>query len=242
MPESAALQGFVDKWLAREPEVRILETFCSAERRALLRAWGALANEIIATATTLSDPGVAAAKLGWWAQDLLAGTQGRHPLTRALYERPEASALPAGHWQHLLQAAQALAADPEVPVDPQRARERVEPVAQALAAIETVLWSAPVPADSWTLHLLLADFGRQPPPQPGRTEDSRGSAAWSAAVRELARHARPDRGAALPAAFRLLLDRQRLPRRPAPVPRVAGWRVLLCAWRAARLDARGRRG
>jgi hypothetical protein len=84
--ETAAFTGFVDKWQAREPEMKIAEVFCPAERKRIYRAWGALLHELREAAFELSDSRVTALKAGWWAEELIGLAQGRHrhPITEAL--------------------------------------------------------------------------------------------------------------------------------------------------------------
>src|SRR4249919_1668483 len=87
--ESPALAAFVGKWLTREPEMAIAEVFCSAERKPLYRAWGALLHELREAAFELSDVRVTEVKTAWWAEELIGVGQGRHrhPLTEILADR-----------------------------------------------------------------------------------------------------------------------------------------------------------
>jgi phytoene/squalene synthetase len=85
-PESEAFVAFVRKWQAREPEMLIAETFCPPERKPLYRAWGALLHELREAVFELSDPRVTEVKTGWWAEELIGMSQGRHrhPITEIL--------------------------------------------------------------------------------------------------------------------------------------------------------------
>ena len=128
MTEVRATEHFVAKWWQREPEMRVADAFAAAGDRgnatARLRfqAWGALLHELREALFELPDPGVAAAKRGWWAEELQAigGGAPRHPLGEALATTEEAPAAPwtglslalvgAGGEAHAADTAQTVAA------------------------------------------------------------------------------------------------------------------------------------
>lgn len=77
---------FVAKWLAAEPWHRLLLVFESPSRWATRTALEGIGFELRQAALNSSDPRVAEAKLGWWAQEWIhvADSTGRHPLSRLL--------------------------------------------------------------------------------------------------------------------------------------------------------------
>lgn len=98
---------FVDKWLAREPEMRFALLFCpavAAKRNARagesvrtpFEDWGALLHELRESLFELSDARVSAVKTNWWAEELsgLADGRHRHPLSASLVQFPEAGHAP----------------------------------------------------------------------------------------------------------------------------------------------------
>jgi hypothetical protein len=156
-----ALAHFVEKWLAREPEMRFADPFFAPVDRARARAWGALLHELRESMFELGDPGVARAKTAWWAEELLRAQAGepRHPVTASL-----PSDAP---WQALARAIVALPADAERSATTAEAIARLEPAARAMCAVEAALFGAQADADAarsvaahWLLHRLprgLAD-------------------------------------------------------------------------------------
>ncbi len=63
--DASAIGSHIEKWLAREPEMRPVLAFAgTGKHRAML--WGALLNEWLEATFELSDAGVAQVKLAWW--------------------------------------------------------------------------------------------------------------------------------------------------------------------------------
>ena len=81
-----ALDSFVAKWIAAEPELGIALNFLSPSQRASHAAFACLARELAHTCFAIREGDVAVAKLGWWHEELLRTQQGepRHPLTQTL--------------------------------------------------------------------------------------------------------------------------------------------------------------
>jgi phytoene synthase len=104
-----ALQSYVDKWLAVQPEQRVALAFVDPAKYPGHVALAALEQELLAAAYGIREPQVAAAKLNWWAEELsgAAASGGRHPLTRALFGDERARALPAECWLAPVLAAMA---------------------------------------------------------------------------------------------------------------------------------------
>src|SRR5205809_7758004 len=97
-----ATAHFVEKWLQREPEMRIATAFCvradgegdASVARMRFEAWGALLHELREALFELPDAGFAGAKRGWWAEELqlIAARNASHPLGEARQSLPESRA------------------------------------------------------------------------------------------------------------------------------------------------------
>jgi phytoene synthase len=143
--QDGALQGFIDKWLAVQPQQRIALAFVDGRRHPGHIALAALEQEWLGAAYGIGEPQVAAAKLGWWAEELAAApaSGGRHPLTRVLFGDPRAQAISPRQWLAPVQAAiaqleQGTAAD--FPAQ----RDAAMPLHGVLAALETAWWYGPL--------------------------------------------------------------------------------------------------
>jgi hypothetical protein len=160
-------EHFVEKWYRREPEMRIAASFCpradqapaaGGEAAARLRyeAWGALLHELREALFELSDAGVAAAKRGWWAEELqsIANACARHPLGQALASLPQASAAP---WTGLALAVVGGGGESRAG-DTAAALSALRPLAQATLAVEDALFASrsdATMADALAVHWLL---------------------------------------------------------------------------------------
>jgi phytoene synthase len=85
-----ATDGFAEfeqKWLDAWPENRVVALFLDAQQRRRANAFGTLINELSLATFHLPEPQVAAAKLGWWQQELADAAFGspRHPVTCELF-------------------------------------------------------------------------------------------------------------------------------------------------------------
>jgi hypothetical protein len=153
-PGSDATQHFVEKWYRREPEMRIAAAFCAradappatGEPRLRFEAWGALLHELREALFELPDAGVAAAKRGWWAEELqlIGAGRARHPLGQALAEFEEAKQAP---WTGLSLAFVGGGGEPRG-ADTGAALAALQPLAQATNAVERALFAARDPAES----------------------------------------------------------------------------------------------
>lgn len=135
----SAADSYVAKWLAQEPEMEAALAFTGAGRhRAVL--WGALLNEWLEATFELSDAGVAQIKLAWWGEALAqASTQSPHPLVRA-FAQDTGGIVPVSAWHDVAHAALKLAMRDASPADVASLLATRLPLAQALAAVETILW------------------------------------------------------------------------------------------------------
>jgi hypothetical protein len=102
------------------------------------QCWGALLHELREALFELSDPGVAAAKRGWWAEELqgFGAGRARHPLGIALAGHGEAKAAP---WTGLALALVGGGGEPRQP-DTARALAALQPLAHAVVAVENALF------------------------------------------------------------------------------------------------------
>jgi len=245
--EGQPLQVFVEKWLAAQPEMRLLEVFCPPPQRTLLRAWGALLHELGETCLELADPNVARTKLAWWAQDLGAGAGGRHPLSLALFGHAAAQAIDADAWRRLALSGVSLLDSDHQPSTVDAALAEIEPLAQAIAGIEGRLFGQATNPRDVAVHLqctrslrgLLGSFPertRLPRDLPG---DGPGPVALRAYAVLLAGARAPAAGGGLLAQMRRAADGRRLQvlaekGDPVQALAIAPWRALGLAWRAGR--------
>lgn len=139
--QNAVLQGFIDKWLAVQPQQRIALAFVDGRRYPGHVALAALEQELLGAAYGIREPQVAAAKLNWWAEELAgaAASGGRHPLSQVLFDDERAHAMSSELWlapvlAAMAQLEQGTAADFAGQV------AAAMPLHGALAALETAWW------------------------------------------------------------------------------------------------------
>ncbi|HEY8585330.1 MAG TPA: phytoene synthase [Rhodanobacter sp.] len=137
----AVLQGYIDKWLAVQPQQRIALVFVNGQQYPGHIALAALEQELLGAAYGIREPQVAAAKLGWWAEELAGApaSGGRHPLTQVLFDDERAHVIDSERWLAPVLAAmdqleQGTAADFTAQC------EAAMPLHGALAALETAWW------------------------------------------------------------------------------------------------------
>jgi phytoene synthase len=161
--QNAVLQGFIDKWLAVQPQQRVALVFVDGRRYPGHIALAALEQELLGAAYGIREPQVATAKLSWWAEELAGApaSGGRHPLTQVLFDDERAHAIASGLWlapvlAAMAQLEQSTAADFAAQI------EAAMPLHGALAALETAWWygadASPVRASRVAVlnHLLYA--------------------------------------------------------------------------------------
>ncbi|MEO6075257.1 MAG: hypothetical protein ABIP56_00490 [Dokdonella sp.] len=102
-----ALDSFVAKWVAAEPELGIALTFLPPSQRASEAAFACLSRELAHACFAIREGDVALAKLGWWNEELLRSQKGepRHPLTQTLDSHLDLSRVPVASWQAVIAAA-----------------------------------------------------------------------------------------------------------------------------------------
>lgn len=168
--DASAIGSHIEKWLAREPEMRPVLAFAgTGKHRAML--WGALLNEWLEATFELSDAGVAQVKLAWWGDALAkASLESPHPLIRA-FAQEAGTDVPASLWHEVAHAAQELATQDASPADVAALLASRLPLARSLAAVETALWPQAGAADAHALARSLVLFqwrghrhGRTPHP------------------------------------------------------------------------------
>ncbi|WP_430388636.1 squalene/phytoene synthase family protein [Dyella sp. 20L07] len=137
----AALQSYIDKWLAVQPQQRIALAFVDHNTYPGHIALAALEQELLAAAYGIREPQVAATKLNWWAEELsgAAASGGRHPLTQVLFDDERAHALPSERWVAPVLAAMAQLEEGTA-ADFQAQLAAGELLHGALASLETAWW------------------------------------------------------------------------------------------------------
>lgn len=158
-----ALQSYVDKWLAVQPQQRLALVFVAPDKYPGHIALAALEQEWLSAAYGIREPHVAATKLNWWAEELSGAATGggRHPLTRVLFDDERAHAMPQERWLAPVLAAMAqLEQGTAVDFSAQLAASSA--LHGALAELETTWWygegasSARAARVSTLSHLLFA--------------------------------------------------------------------------------------
>lgn len=151
-------EDFVGKWLAAEPWHRLLLVFEPSTQRPTRTALEGIGFELRQAALNSSDPRVAAAKLGWWAEEWAHVVDGsaRHPLSRLLPAVPGSQLVE--HGRHWVAAASALASD-DSPADLDDLLGRWHRFAAAQAALSSHWLPQPETAASRQAHAvaLLAE-------------------------------------------------------------------------------------
>ena len=140
MTGSDSLDGFLNKWRERWPEWSLVERFVAPELHRRSLAWFALLQEFDDMLNIAGDPLPANAKLGWWGEELRswAAQRSRHPLGRVL------EPVRGAPWAQLAEALPALIDAREPVADAAQARRSLQGFAEAVAAVEAVMFAAPL--------------------------------------------------------------------------------------------------
>ncbi|QBG88474.1 phytoene synthase [Xanthomonas oryzae] len=143
MSQSSALDSFLDKWRTRWPEWSVAEPFIPQLQRPLAAAWFALLQEWEDIMNIAGDPLPADAKLAWWQQELRdwSNQRSRHPLGRVL----EPVRAP---WAVLADTLPAMQAARVQPQSLQQALGTLHAFAEAVVAVEAVLFARTQPGDA----------------------------------------------------------------------------------------------
>jgi phytoene synthase len=136
-----ALEDYVQKWREASPHRAMAWLFLRHDERVRHGALAALEHEWLRGVREVQEPQVAAAKLGWWREEMQRAAQGqaRHPLTQALFADARIKDVPPTCWTAPVEAAiVAFTATP--PADFASQCESAAPLAHALAELETRVW------------------------------------------------------------------------------------------------------
>jgi 15-cis-phytoene synthase len=136
-----ALEDYVRKWREASPHRAVAWLFLRPDERVRYGALAALEHEWLWGVRDVQEPQVAAAKLGWWREEMQRAAEGqaRHPLTQALSADARMKDVPPRCWTAPLEAAM-VAFSGAPPADFVSQCESVAPLAHALAELETRVW------------------------------------------------------------------------------------------------------
>jgi len=106
-PDDAAFASFERKWLEANPEQATVAVFLTADDRRRASAFGSLVHELEQTTFGVREPQVAAVKLNWWRQELIAAAAGtpRHPVACELSDDERARSIGGAFWSNLIDGA-----------------------------------------------------------------------------------------------------------------------------------------
>jgi 15-cis-phytoene synthase len=139
--QHGAIQSYIDKWLAVQPQQRMALVFVDPVKYPGHVALAALEQELLSAAYGIREPHVAATKLNWWAEELAGAhaSGGRHPLTRVLFDDDRAHAIPRECWLAPVLAAMAQLEEGTA-VDFAAQLNAASALHGALAELETAWW------------------------------------------------------------------------------------------------------
>lgn len=204
----SAFDDYLAQWRGASPERTLAWLFLRSDERVCFGALAALEHEWLKVLREARELQVAAARLGWWREEMQWASEGRarHPLTQGVFAAPRANAVPVARWTAPVEAAMGLLmASPSADFAAQC--KVAAPLADALAELETCVWfgdgsTSPRAAKVTLLAHLVANLralesmverGRSPLPmnllaRHGLTIDALGSdsPARRAAVRDYA--------------------------------------------------------
>lgn len=138
---AGAFEEHVEKWREASPHRAVAWLFLRRDERIRYGALASLEHEWLRSVRDVREPQVAAAKLGWWREEMQRAAQGqaRHPLTQALFADARMKDVPPACWTAPVEAAMvAFGAAP--PADFASQCESTAPLAHALAELETRVW------------------------------------------------------------------------------------------------------
>ena len=141
LSQHGALNSYIDKWLAVQPQQRTALVFVDPAKYPGHVALAAWEQELLSAAYGIREPHVAATKLNWWAEELsgAAASGGRHPLTRVLFEHERAHDMPQERWLAPVLAAMAQLEEGTA-VDFSAQLAAATALHGALAELETAWW------------------------------------------------------------------------------------------------------
>lgn len=140
MSESA-FEDYLAQWRGGSRARTVAWLFLRPDERTYFGALAALEHEWLKVLREAREPQVAAARLGWWREEMQCAPQGpaRHPLTQGLFANSRASEVPGTYWTSPVEATMALLMAPP-PTDFAAQCKAAGPLASALAELESHVW------------------------------------------------------------------------------------------------------
>lgn len=137
----AAFASYLTHWREADPQRATAWLFLHHDERQRFGALAALEAEWQKAVRDAREPQVAAAKLGWWREEMQRAVQGeaRHPLTQSLFTDARVRAVPVACWTAAVDAS-LLALAATSPADAMAQVETATPLAAAFADLETRVW------------------------------------------------------------------------------------------------------
>jgi len=137
----SAFDDYLAQWRGASPERTVAWLFLRSDEHMSFGALAALEHEWRKVVREAREPQVAAARLGWWREEMqhASGGQARHPLTQGLFAAPRVGAVPVASWTAPVEAAMVLLMTPP-PADFAAQCKVVAPFADAIAELETRVW------------------------------------------------------------------------------------------------------
>ncbi len=136
----SSFDDYLARWRDTSPQRALAWLFLSPRDRVRFCGLAALQQEWLKATREASEPQVAAAKLGWWREEIDRAGQGegRHPLTCALFADARVRTVPMAYWTVAVDAALLESNHAPAP-DFAAQRAAAAPLADAFAALENRL-------------------------------------------------------------------------------------------------------
>lgn len=161
-------ETYLVAWRDAVPSRSLAWLFLRADDRQRCGALAALQREWLKAIHDISEPQVAAVKLGWWREEMQRACAGEasHPLTQHLFADARARVVPEACWVAAVDAA-LLARDPMPAADFAVQQGVLQPLARAFAALDAGVWfgratATPRAVAVTALGLLVADLRALP--------------------------------------------------------------------------------
>jgi phytoene synthase len=138
-----ALASYLTHWREADPQRAMAWLFLRQHERVRFGALAALEEEWLKIVRDGREPQIAAARLGWWREELQRAAQGgaRHPLTQSLFADARVRAVPTACWTASVDAS-LLALTVPPPADFAAELAAAGPLAAAFAELESRVWFA----------------------------------------------------------------------------------------------------
>lgn len=137
----SGLESYLSSCREADPRRAYAWLFLRRAERIRYGACAAMIQEWWKTLHEVREPQVAAAKLGWWREELQRAADGeaRHPLTQSLFADPCAREVPMSCWTAVVDAALlTIPASPSTDFTAQRSA--AVPLAKVIAELEIHVW------------------------------------------------------------------------------------------------------